>query len=217
MGDRSPNAQRLVPCMPPLMEEETKPLSGEDVATSFGGTACENIVKAYFLSKNINVAEPYVDNGVDLLIQKPEGWVRGQVKKVVYQLKLDYTHKKNFGGEIYRSRFYFNFQGGSSSKLRKRRQRTAKEIDYFYHVLMTPYRQLIWETPVNLITLRKDGSFISGKNPVIDRDNWKRMKADIDFSELLVYSKYDPIIFKTFPDFFLKPEQQTLCEFFDYE
>ena len=218
--NRSPNAQRVVPCMPPLLEEETKPLSREDGSTNFGGTACENVVKAYFLSQNINIAEPHVDDGVDLLIQKPEGWVRGQVKKVVYQLKLDYLHKQNFGREIYRSRFNFNFQsGGQSTPHLKngRRQRGPKDYDYFYHVLMTPYRQLIWETPVSIIPLREDGNFVQGKNPCLDRDNWIRRKADIDFSKLLVYSRYDPIVFKTYPDFFLKPEQPTLCEFFDNE
>lgn len=215
---RSPNAQRLVPCMPPLMEEETKPLSRENGLTKFGGTACENLVKAYFLSQCINIAEPHVDDGVDLLIQKPEGWVRGQVKKVVYQLQLDYVHKKNFGGEIYRPRFNFNFQGGGkrlglSSGYTK--QRGPEDYDYFYHVLLTPYRQLIWETPVNMIPLRKDGNFIYGKCPVLDSNNWIRKKADIDFNKLLVYSKYDPVIFKTYPDFFLKPEQPTLDNFFE--
>ena len=217
MGDRSPNAQRLVPCMPPLMEEETKPLSREDGLTKFGGTACENVVKAYFLSQNINIAEPHVDDGVDLLIEKPEGWVRGQVKKVVYQLQFDYTHKKNFGGEIYRPRFNFNFQsgGGSAPHLKNgRRQRGPEECDYFYHVLLTPYRQLIWETPVNMIPLRKDGNFIHGKCPRLDSNNWIRKKADIDFRKLLVYSRYDPIIFKTYSDFFLEPEQLTLDNFF---
>ena len=61
---RSVNAQRTVPCMPPLMEEETIPLNREAGDTKFGGTACENIVKAYFLSKSINIAEPNVDDGV---------------------------------------------------------------------------------------------------------------------------------------------------------
>ena len=86
MGKRSPNAQRLVPCMPPLLEEETIPLDRQD-GVRYGGTACENLVKAYFLTQNINIAEPHVDDGVDLLIQKPgEGWVRGQVKKNYLQV-----------------------------------------------------------------------------------------------------------------------------------
>ena len=215
---RSPNAQRLVPCMPPLMEEETKPLSRQDGFAQSGGTACETLVKTYFLSQNINVAEPHVDNGVDLLIEKPEGWVRGQVKKVVYQLKLDYLHKKHFGGEIYRPRFNFNFQGGSVSVSylkNGKRQRGPQEIDYFYHVLLTPYRQLIWETPVDLIPLRKDGKFIHGKCPSLDSDGWVKKKAEIDYNKLLVYSRYDPIIFKTYPDFFMKPEPPTLNSFFD--
>ena len=218
MGNRSPNAQRLVPCMPPLMEEETKPLSREDGFTKFGGTACENIVKAYFLTQCINIAEPHVDDGVDLLIEKPEGWVRGQVKKVVYQLDMDDGIFKRSGRKVFRSRYNFNFQsGGQTAPHLKngRRQRGPDTIDYYYHVLLTPYRQLIWETPVNMIPLRKDGNFIHGKCPVLDSNNWIRKKADIDFNKLLVYSKYDPIIFKTYPDFFLKPEQTTLDDFFD--
>ena len=217
MGKRSPNAQRLVPCMPPLLEEETIPLSREDGFTKFGGTACELLVKAYFLLQGINIAEPHVDDGVDLLIEKPEGWVRGQVKKVVYQLKLDYTHKQNYGGEIYRSRFNFNFQSGGSAPYLKngRRQRGPEDYDYFYHVFLTPYRQLIWETPVSIIPLREDGNFIHGKDVILERDTWKRKKAGIDFNKLLVYSRYDPIIFKTFPDFFLKSEPPTLNDFFD--
>jgi len=214
---RSPNAQRLVPCMPPMMEEEMIPLSRETGATNYGGTACENLVKMYFLQQGINVAEPHVDEGVDLLIEKPVGWVRGQVKKVVYQSKMDHGMKSRSGVEVYRSRFNFNFQGGGGSAphlKNGRRQRKPEECDYFYHVLLTPYRQLIWETPVSMITLREDGTFVHGKDVILDRDNWKRKPAEIDFSKLLVYSRYDPIVFKTYPDFFLKPEQPTLDNFF---
>ena len=129
--------------------------------------------------------------------------------------KLDYGMKSRNGVEVYRSRYDFRFQG--AGKVGGRRQRKKGEIDYFYHVLMTTYRQLIWEVPESVIPLRENGEYIQHKNPVLDSDNWIRKKADIDFSKLLVYSRYDPIIFKTYPDFFLKPEQPTLCEFFDYE
>ena len=213
---RSVNAQRLVPCMPPLLKEETIPLAREN--SSFGGTACENIVKSYFLTHKINIAEPHVDEGVDLLIEKhDEGWVRGQVKKVVYQYKLDHGIKKRSNKEIYRSRFNFNFQGGGekAKAYRKgRRQRKIGEIDYFYHVLCTCYRTLIWETPAELIPLRKDGSFIHGKCPTLDRDSWKRKKADIDFNKMLLDARYDPIIFKSYSDFFLikKPTLETFFE-----
>ena len=101
--------------MPPLLEEETKPLSREDGFTKFGGTACENLVKAYFLSQNINIAEPHVDDGVDLLIEKPEGWIRGQVKKVVYQSKIDYGMNQRSGVKVYRPRYNFNFQSGGGT------------------------------------------------------------------------------------------------------
>lgn len=212
---KSPNAKRLKPCMPPLLEEETRPLSRETSQTAYGGTACENLVKYYFLSVGTNIAEPQVDNGVDLLIEKEDGWVRGQVKKVVYQYKLDFGMKKRGSGEVYRSRFNFNFQGGGGSvpHLKNgRRQRKINEIDYFYHVLITPYRQLIWETPASLVPLRTDGSFIHGKCPTLDRDNWIRKKADIDFSKLLIYRSYQPIIFEKYPEFFNKVKTNTLEE-----
>jgi hypothetical protein len=217
---KSSNSQRVKPCMPPLLQEETKPLSRENGSTAFGGTACENIVKSYFLSNNINIAEPHVDEGVDLLIKKPSGWVRGQVKKVVFQLHLDWGMKERHGTEVYRSIFNFNFQSGGASvpHLKNgRRQRGPETSDYFYHVLLTPYRQLIWETPVSLIPLREDQSFIHGKSVCLDRDNWVRKKAGIDFGKLLVYSSYNPLIFKTYPKFFIEEENPTLNEFFDYE
>ena len=159
MGGRSPNAQRLVPCMPPLMEEETIPLDRANGGVRYGGTACENLVKAYLLSQSINTAEPDVDDGVDLLLEKPgEGWVRGQVKKVVYKSQLDYGMKSYNGSIVYRSRYDFRFQG--CGKVGGRRQRRKGEIDYFYHVLMTAHRQLIWEVPESLIPLRKNGEYI---------------------------------------------------------
>lgn len=202
--------QRLVPCMPPFLEEEEQNYSSAGGQTMYGGKACEDIVTSYFLSNNVNVAKPFIDTGVDLLIEKPSGWIKAQVKKVVYQNKLDYTHKKNFGGEIYRSRFNFNFQSCSGSK--GRGQKRPQDFDYFYHVILTPYRQLIWETPVDVIPVREDGTFIHGKNPVIDRNNWIRKKADIDFNQYLIHTQYHPIIFEKFSDFFVK---SNLKKFFE--
>ena len=213
---RSPNAKRMVPCMPPLMEEETRPLSRAGGDTRFGGAACELAVKNYFLSKCINIAEPHVDVGVDLLIEKPEGWVRGQVKKAVYQLDMDDGMYKRTGKKVYRSRFNFNFQGGGKTAphlKNGRSQKTPKDFDYFYHVLLTQYRQLIWEIPVSLIPLRDDGTFVHGKTPCLDRDNWIRKKADIEWSKHLIHCSYDPIVFKKYPDFFLRPEPITLDMF----
>ena len=210
--------QRLVPCMPPLMEIETKPLNRSLGDTRFGGSACEEVVKNYFLSRHINIAEPHVDEGVDLLIEKPEGWVRGQVKKVVYQLGLDNGIFKRYGTKIYRNRFNFNYQGGglTAPHLKNgRNQKSPKDFDYFYHVLLTPYRQLIWETPVNMIPLRENGDFIYGKAINLTTEGWVRKKAEIDYRKLLIYEHYDPIVFKTHTNFFLKPEQPTLESFFN--
>jgi len=214
---RSPHAKKLIPCTPPLMDEEKFNCKREDNSTKFGGTSCEHWVLAYFLSKNINVAEPKVDNGVDLLIEKNgEGWKRGQIKKVVYQEGLDHGMKKRNGIEIRRSRFNFSLQsgGGSAPHLKNgRRQRTPEEIDYFYHVLLTCYRVMIWETPSHIFPIRPDGSFIQNKGVILDRESWIRKKADIDFKQYLVYNLYDPIIFKTYPDFFLQPEKGSLKKF----
>ncbi len=214
---RSANAKRLVPCMPPLLQEETIPLDEGNKGTRFGGTTCEELVASYLLSQSINVAEPKVDDGVDLLLEKePYLWKRGQVKKVVYQMSLDYGIKKRTGKEVRRPRYDFFYHSGATAPHLKngRRQRRPEEIDYYYHVLITCYRQLIWETPTNIIPLRENGEFIQCKNPNLDRNSWQRKKADIDFNKLLVYSRYDPIIFKTYPDFFLE-EQTTLEPFFD--
>jgi len=215
---RSPNAQRMVPCMPPLLEEECIPLSRENGDTRFGGTACEVAVKNYFLLRSINIAEPQVDVGVDLLIEKPEGWVRGQVKKVVYQNRIDRGLFERSGKKVYRSNFQFFFNNGRLSPkgnwLRNgRNQKSPKDFDYFYHVLLTPYRQFIWEIPVSLIPLREDGTFITANSVTLDRDNWKRKKANIDWKKHLIQSSYDPIVFKKYPDFFSRPEPITLDMF----
>ena len=219
---RSPDARRLVPVMPPMMEEEMIPLSRETGATSYGGTACENLVKMYFLQKGINVAEPHVDDGIDLLARKPgEGWKSIQVKKVVYQNHVDHGMKKRHGIRVVRPRYSFNFQsGGKMGALtrgrQKKKQRGPDDYDVFYHVLMTPYRQLIWETPVEMIPLRPGTrEFIQCKNPSLDSTEWVRKKPGIDFSKLVVYKHYDPIIFKTYPDFFLREETQSVLEFME--
>ena len=211
MNRKLPKSERIIPVTPPFLEEETKSFGNK--YSSFSGTACEHIVKAHFLSKNINTTTPDVDDGVDLLIQKPEGWVRGQVKKITYKLDLDYKHKREFGNEIYRSRFVFSFQPKrSTGQLNK--QRTPSEIDYFYHVLSTPYRQLIWETPTNIIPLRKDGTFVESKNVVLDRNNFTRGDAEIDLRKFIISAKYDSRIFEEYPDFFSPNKNLTLFDFF---
>ena len=201
--------QKLVPCMPPLLEEEVV-ISELKAATKYSGTACENVVKAWMMLNNINVAEPHVDDGVDVLIEKPgEGWVRGQVKKVVYTNKVDHGMKKRNGVEVYRSRFNFPFQSGNAKW--GRRQRTIDEIDYFYHVLITPHRTLIWEIPASIVPLREGSKeFIFAKNPCIDREAWIRKKSEWDFNDYLLSAQFSRKVIESYPDFFNPPEQGTL-------
>jgi hypothetical protein len=208
---RSSSAKKLVPCTPPLMEKEKFNFTREDNSTKFGGTSCEHWVYAYFLSNKINIAEPFVDNGVDCLIEREnEGWKRGQIKKVVYQEGIDYGMKDRHGVEVRRARYNFALQGGGGAD---RRQRKPEEIDYFYHVLLTCYRVLIWETPSHIYPVREDGSFIQNKTICLDSESWVRKKAEVDYSKYLVYSLYDPIIYQTYPDFFIKPPTGSLEKF----
>lgn len=173
---------RINPCMPPLLEVEKKVLS-----TQYSGLLCENIVRSYFLSKEINIATPDVDDGVDFVIFRDDKVERIQVKKIVPRIK------KNL--QIYT----FSYQGGSGD----RKQKVSGYVDYFYHVLYTPYRQLIFETPENIIPLRENGEYIQCKNGVLDRDSWIRKRADYDINRLLIHAHYDPIIYQSFPSFFM--------------
>jgi hypothetical protein len=214
--------QRLVPTMPPLLAEEIdmNNLTGDKThscSSKFAGNSAELIVKAWFLKNHINVAEPNVDDGVDLLIERePNHWVRGQVKKVVYTNKLDSGMYKRNGEKVYRSRFNFPFQSGAAITTTRhinarRRQRTIDEIDYFYHVLHTTERTLLWEIPASIVPLRKNSrEFVFAKNPCIDRDTWIRRKSDFSFSDYLLFSQFSRKVIESYPDFFIKPEIGTL-------
>lgn len=87
-----------------------------------------------------------------------------------------------------------------------------KDIDYFYHVLSTPYRKLIWETPSNLINLRKDGSFVESTKISLTSNNWQRTEPKINYREMIVSVHYTPIIYQKYPDFFL--DKPTVEQFF---
>ena len=209
--------KKISPCMPPMLEVEKIPLSRSKNGTKFGGTACEKYMTMFLLSQNINCAEPLVDEGADLLVDRGDKWQKAQIKKVVYQNKYDYGMYERTGKKVYSSIFQFMFQngGGNISWLKNgRRQRTIDEIDIFYHVLLTCYRTLIWEIPASIVPLRDDGkTFVHTVSGTIDRDSWKRKPAAIDLYQHLIYSRYDPIIFQEYPDFFEK--KPTLESFFN--
>ena len=162
----------------------------------------------FLLSQRINCAEPIIDEGADLLVDRGNKWEKAQVKKVVYCKKLDSGMLKNSGKRIYREDFKFQFQGGGGnvSWLKNgRRQRTINEIDLFYHVLFTCYRTLIWEIPASIVPLREDNkTFVHCVSSGLVRDNWKRKPAAIDLNKHLIYTRYDPIIFQHYPDFLIR-------------
>ena len=135
--------KKISPCMPPMLEEEKIPLdrscSGtKSSSTKYGGTSCEHAMAMFLLSQKINCAEPYVDEGADLLVDRGDKWQKAQIKKVVYQNKYDYGMYERTGKKVYSSIFQFMFQngGGNISWLKNgRRQRTIDEIDIFCSIV----------------------------------------------------------------------------------
>jgi len=124
-----------LPLMPPLLKEELVPF---DINTIMIGTSCENIIKSYLLSVGLNVAEPHIDYGVDILIKMENSWKTAQIKKVI---------KKNRKGFI---RFNFPFQPISSCKLKDGggyggSRAGPNNLDYFNIVLLPLLGQLIWK------------------------------------------------------------------------
>ena len=188
------------PTMPPLLKEELTPF---DINSIMIGTSCENIIKSYLLSVGLNVAEPHVDFGVDILVKMETGWKKAQVKKVI---------KKNRKGFI---RFNFPFQPIGSCRVHPenggyRGTRVGpNDLDYFYYVLLTPLRQLIWEVPSYEIGLRDDGTFRTSSEITLDKVSNSR-KAAMNFKSFLLDAKYNIKVFEEHPDFFIP---QTLDDF----
>jgi len=183
--------------MPPLLDEERNPPGGRK--STFSGTACEEIIIAHFLKQGINCARPIVDDGADIIIErdgKDKPWVRGQVKKVVHQFAIDRGMRKRGKGIVRRDEYNFFYQPT------QRQQRTPQDCDYFYHVLSTPLRQLIWETPASIVPLNDDGCFISNKTIMLDRDFHQRKKAEINYRDLILDAYYHPKLIEAFPQFF---------------
>lgn len=209
---RSPNAQRIVPVMPPLTDEEIAFGTRERTETTFCGRSCENIVASYLLNHGKNVAVPTVDIGVDYLVQESKDrWEKAQVKKIVFQMHKDYGMFDRSGTVVKRPRFCFNFQSSGGEKAK---QHGPETIDVFYHVLQTNLRTLVFKIDSSLIPLRKDGTFIMGKYPVLERDSWARKLPDFDIRKMLIFAQYDHKLFREYPDFFLKEEPITVDQFF---
>ena len=184
------------PSMPPLLEEEIFTKEDEN-QTSYSGTSCESIVTSHFLYQNKNAAVPLVDTGVDLLIEREPGiWSRGQVKKVSHRYRqFDNPESVKYGQTPYHV-YYFPYNSNDFSL-------TPNDVDYFYHVLKTPLREMIWEVPASVVSLREDGSFIRLKDVRLDSVTKERgRKADFEINDYLISCKYDTKIFQKYPNFF---------------
>jgi hypothetical protein len=189
-------AEKSLPLMPPLLDEELTIIS-IDNGKLMAGTSCENIVKGYLLANGKNVAEPNVDSGVDILVEMTDGWKTAQVKKII---------KKDRKGHI---RFNFPFQPIGSCRKKENGEYCSERVgpehlDYFYHVLLTPLRQLIWQIPSYAVGLREDGTFRTGSEVTLDKVV-NNSKSIINFHSYLVSAKYDVRVFDKYSNFF-KPK-----------
>lgn len=172
--------------MPPLMETETKVLTNK---AAYSGEACVSAVTMYCLMNNNNTSVPRIDeNGGDVLIEfTKKQWTHAQIKKVTY---------RHENGAV---RFQFKFQSEISNY-------TEDDIDVFYHVLLTRYRTLIWETDAKDVPKRENGAFIKNTNLILDRPKNKlkqNKKCQMQDKPKLIHTAYHPLIVSTYPDFFL--------------
>ena len=176
--------------MPPLLYEESLQASREYSATKYLGFACENLVAQYETSRLNNIANPQIDDGTDLLIKIKDGeWERGQVKKVVRSTKQG------------RNSFAFFFNSTKSGSVA--RKSTGYDVEWFYHVILTPHRQLLFKTPNSVVPLNSAGTGqVMCIDLVLDRPNRVHSKNKaLDMKDHLVYSLYSPMIMRAFPDF----------------
>ena len=129
------------------------------------------------------MAEPRIDTGCDLLFKMDGEWKTGQVKKVVY-------HPKAF-------KFFFN-----STKANGGRKENGYDVDYFFHIISTQHRQLLFMVPNLKVPKREDGQQVMCIDLVLDRHNRVHSKKKkLNLLDYLVYSFYSPEIYKTYPDF----------------
>ena len=172
--------------MPPPLDDEYKVVGGSD--THFSGRKCESIVNSYLFSQGFNVAEPQVDNGCDLLFKMDGRWKTAQVKKVIYRFK-------NKGMSCFS--FFFN-----STKSNGKRKDSGYDVDYFFHVISTQHRQLLFMVPDSEVPRTRDGQQVMSKDLVLDRHNRVHSKEkNLNVLDYLVYSLYSPEIHKAYPDF----------------
>jgi len=162
--------------MPPLLPEEKQLLTNKSV---YSGESCTSEVMKYCQMKSLNTAVPHIDEGVDLLIEMSRNsWLSAQVKKISYRVEKG------------KSRYAFKFQSETSNY-------SEKDIDVFYHVLMTHYRTLIWRSDSKHVPRRNDGGFVKNTNLILDRPKAKltsSTKCQFQEKPELIYQVYHPLV-----------------------
>jgi hypothetical protein len=164
------------------------------------------------MQRGIDIAEPFVDKGNDLWIKynsNDRQIIRTQIKKVLWSSKLDHGMNER-GVEVYRDTFDFRFQSSGSRK--KCRWYGPDDIDLYYHVLITPHRQIIFEIPSSIIPINSkynnEKVFVQYRNCVLERGSVVRRKADIDIRGRIVHSMYSFELVQAFPEFFQIPDKK---------
>ena len=201
--------------MPPFLDEElVTGMDRKNSDTIFSGKSAESIIAGYLLRNKINYAEPAIDQGNDFWVEENGVIKRAQVKKVVFKMKLDVNVSKRRGFEVRRPTFDFRFQSAGASNS-GRKFYGPSDIDVFYHVLYTPFRELIFKINSNEVPLDKNGYFLQAKSAAFDRSFTQRKIAEIDYAKALISSKYDVRLIQENPDFFFPQSQQTVMDFFE--
>jgi len=158
--------------MPPYRDDER---SETDRHTTYSGRASELAVRS-FLAAHARAAGP-IDadvEAVDLIVDHSR---RTQVKKAV---------RTPAGG------FVFPFQNVTG-----RRQYGPETVDLFFHVIITRYRQLIFETPAADVPLRPDGTFTPSIEAQLETDYHVRKRPLIEMRQRCVQQLLDPALFSS--------------------
>lgn len=219
----------IQPIMPPMMKEEflyQESFHKKNSDSMFLGKSAEHIVASYLLKNKINFAEPEVDQGNDWWVEDTNNRKqvrRAQVKKVIAKIQLDQEIYDTQGKEVYVTKYDFRFQSSglkekpNDSGSLGRRQYGPGDIDVFYEVIVTPFRELIFEIKAEDVPVGDDGYFKQSKSLVLDRVQKQSARrgndTPMDIRSMLISEQYDARLIRANQDFFFPPEQPTIMEF----
>jgi len=169
--------------MPRFLPDEFTHTMGVDDGSEGNllGSACEHIVLARLQAEGKSVSKPVVDTGFDFLITENGRYESIQVKKA----------GKKSGNKI---RFRF---GQSSSRGRARDKTYDQAADWFYHVLMTQYRTVVFKTHKSEVI--RDGGAIARKVEMstfvlAGEHSGRNTSLTFDIRNNIWFAQYDPVL-----------------------